>query len=310
MRHLTTIAVFVGGLVLTAGTASAQNWGRPSIPARGACFYEHADFDGRYFCAPVGSATEQVPASINDRISSIRVFGNAEVIVFRNRNFDGQSRTFTSNVKDLRSAGFNDRLSSFRVDSSGFNRRAFGGGDREGKWGRPDVPRTGACFYKNRNFGGDYFCSGVGASVAQVPRGTNDEISSIQLFGNVEVTVFRDSDYRGASRSLDGDLKDLRRSGWDDRISSYRITPIRLGRDRAGSADRRGSLDRSDGRWTHQQAEAIVSRAYQEVFNREADAGAQGWVDTVMKNNWTQQQLVTELKKSDEYRNSQRPSRR
>jgi len=39
------------------------------------------------------------------------------------------------------------------------------------------------------------------------------------------------------------------------------------------------------------------------VLGREPDPGARPWTDAVMKNNWTQRQLETELMKSPEYRN-------
>jgi Beta/Gamma crystallin len=37
------------------------------------------------------------------------------------------------------------------------------------------------------------------------------------------VTVFHDVNYQGNSRRFDRDVRDLRRSGWNDRISSYSI---------------------------------------------------------------------------------------
>jgi hypothetical protein len=128
------IAVLVGG-----GTASAQIWGRPPEPrGGGVCFYEHIDFDGRYFCARVGEQVDRVPRGTNDEISSVRVFGNAEVIVVRADGLRGDSRRFSSNVRDLRRAGFNDRISSFVVE-----RRGYGGGSG-GNWGdggnRPGRP--------------------------------------------------------------------------------------------------------------------------------------------------------------------------
>jgi len=53
------------------------------------------------------------------QISSIRVFGNAEVTVFREMNFQGQSRRFDSDARDLRDVRWNDRISSFRVGRRG-----------------------------------------------------------------------------------------------------------------------------------------------------------------------------------------------
>jgi hypothetical protein len=55
--------------------------------------------------------------------------------------------------------------------------------------------------------------------------GWNDSISSLRRIGGGEagIVVYQDYDYRGASRSFDGEARDLRELGWNDRISSLRI---------------------------------------------------------------------------------------
>lgn len=217
-RPLTTLSIAAALVFAAAAIASAQTWGRPRPPQSGACFYEHIDFDGRYFCYAAGTSNDSVPRGLNNEISSIRIFGAAQVVVYKDGNFRGTSRHFESSVSDLRREGLNDRVSSLRVDDRGYGRGGRGGGP----WGRPPVPRAGACFYRDINFGGDYFCTGSG-SRAEVPRGTNDQISSIRVFGGAEVTVYRDINYQGSSRRFDGDVRDLRRSGWNDRISSYSV---------------------------------------------------------------------------------------
>lgn len=299
------LPLVLGSLLGVAAEVNAQEWGEPAPPRQGVCFYEDIDFRGRSFCTAVGATTDGVGPDINDRISSLRVFGRAEVTVFRDVGFRGASRTFTENVRDLRREGFNDRVSSYRVDSLGFTR---GGGIDF--WGQPERPRAGACFFRNPNFGGDYFCAGMGASVAQVPRGTNDQISSIQVIGNVQVTVFRDADYRGDSRQFDDNVRDLRRSGWNDLVSSYRIEPLRFRGGFSGDRDDRGDRRASrDGRTrlTRSDAQAIVAQAYREVFDRDPDPGAESWVDAVLRNGWTRAQLSAELRRTDEYRARQRP---
>ena len=225
------IVALVGSIVGVAAHASAQTWGRPRTPSAGACFYEHIDFGGRYFCTRAGEVAMSVPRGTNDEISSIRIFGNAEVVVFRDPSLRGASRRFESNVPDLRTTGWNDRISSYRIDDRGFGR---GGRGDDGRpvWGRPAVPNVGACFYQDINFRGEYFCVRRGASVAEVPSGTNDKISSIRLFGDAEVTVYRDINFRGASRQFDDDMRDLRQAGWNDRISSFRIDERRRDRRR------------------------------------------------------------------------------
>jgi hypothetical protein len=203
----------------------AWAWGRPVVPRSGACFYRDVNFGGQYFCASVGDVAEQVPPGMNDQISAIRIFGNAEVTVYRDVNFQGQARNFDSSMEDLRRTGFNDRISSFRVSTRG----TWGGGpgdareNRRWAWGRPSVPRSGACFYRDINYGGQYFCASVGETSEQVPAGMNEQISSIRVFGNAEVTVFREMGFQGQSRRFDSDVRDLRDVKLNDRISSFRI---------------------------------------------------------------------------------------
>lgn len=237
MKYSRTLGFSIALILLGAAGASAQTWGRPRAPRTGACFYEHVNFGGRYFCARAGETTERVANGMNDQISSIRVFGGAEVTVFRETGFGGQARTFSSDTSDLRDVGWNDRVSSFRV-----GRRGAGGDRGESwgmSWGRPSAPRAGVCFYRDIDFGGQYFCASLGSTEAQVPAGMNDQISSIRVFGGAEVTVFRERSFQGQARNFDSDMNDLRRAGLNDRISSFRVsTRGTWGGPREGGEDR------------------------------------------------------------------------
>ena len=247
MKRFIAVGCYVGvSILIGAATASAQSWGRPRLPAAGVCFYEDINYGGRYFCANVGSSLEHVSGGADDEISSIRVFGNAEVTVFRDSNFHGASRRFDSNVDDLRAAGLNDRVTSYRVTYRGSSQGGNWGGNGDGLngnnsgggpvWGRPSVPSTGACFYEHLNFGGRYFCVRLGESVARVPGGTDDEISSIRIFGGGEVTVYRDSNFNGAAQRFNTNVSNLDGSGFNDRITSLRVSSRGYGgRDSGGS---------------------------------------------------------------------------
>jgi Peptidase inhibitor family I36 len=74
---------------------------------------------------------------------------------------------------------------------------AYGGG--QVRWGIDPMPQAGVCFFDDTNFRGQHFCVGRGQDLAQLPPGMNDQISSIQVIGNVEVTVFKDTRFNGAS---------------------------------------------------------------------------------------------------------------
>ena len=120
-RSMTVVFVLAAAFLLNAVPAHAQRWGRGATPRSGVCFYEDINYGGRYFCADAGTSTPQVSSGDNDEISSIRLFGNAAATVFRDPNFRGQSKVIDSSVSDLRAMGFNDRISSYEVDSSRFN---------------------------------------------------------------------------------------------------------------------------------------------------------------------------------------------
>ena len=251
------------------------------------------------FCTGPGDTSPEVPNGTNNEISSVRVFGNAEVTVFSDKGFRGSARRLQDDVTDLRRWGWNDRISSYRVDSRG-NWGGDGGRGSGPSWGRPSVPSAGVCFYEHINFGGRYFCARAGSATTNVPQGMNNEISSIRVFGNADVTVFRDNNFEGSSRRFDYDTGDLRNQGLNDRISSFQVGT-------RGYGNRGGGGPSGGNRWTYQQADQIVQRAYLSVLQREPDdAGRRSWINEVMKNNMTQQQLENELKKSAEYRNRRR----
>jgi hypothetical protein len=156
------------------------------------------------------------------------------------------------------------------------------------RWGRPRPPRAGACFYQNANFRGDYFCVSAGDGYDEMPDGLNDRISSIRLFGDARVVVYRNRNFAGRSTTFSDNVSNLQLEGWNDTVSSVQVR-----------------LDFA--RVTREQAEAIVRRAYMNVLEREPDPGARGWVDRVMRDRWTQRDVERELRKSPEYRNRRPP---
>ncbi len=88
---------------------------RPRRPDRRdrVCFYEHVNYDGDRFCARPGERLRSL-GSWNDRISSIRVFGDAEAQVCEHNAFRGRCVIIDRNVRNLGRRG-NDIISSIRV---------------------------------------------------------------------------------------------------------------------------------------------------------------------------------------------------
>src|SRR4051794_20881932 len=66
-------------------------WGSGPVPRAGVCFFEDIEFRGERFCVAPGEDMSQVPREMNDKISSLRVIGNVEVMVFKDARFRGPS---------------------------------------------------------------------------------------------------------------------------------------------------------------------------------------------------------------------------
>jgi len=199
-----------------ASSAAAQTWGRERPPSAGACFYEDINYGGRYFCARPGEVMRSLPSGMNDRISSIRVFGPVQVTVFRD-HLSGRSARFSADVHDLRRQGWNDTISSIEVIG-----RAVEWHEGGPVWGRTAAPREGACFYRDANYRGEYFCVPRGAHYGSMPRDFNRSIRSVRVFGDAEVRVFTERDYRGRSGEVRHDIADLH-GLWRDSIESLRV---------------------------------------------------------------------------------------
>lgn len=98
--------------------------------------YEHADFRGGSLTLGVGELIENLTRArfsngegMNDRISSIRIEGDAQVIIFQDAGFRGGFRRIAHSVSDLSESapGWNDAISSLRVEMS----RGESGPDRD-----------------------------------------------------------------------------------------------------------------------------------------------------------------------------------
>jgi peptidase inhibitor family I36 len=240
MRGRSILVSTIGLICLFASqSASAQpqpRFGRARVPNQGACFYEDANFRGDYFCVRQGDRLASLPPGMGDKISSVRVFGSAEVTVYRDANMRGRSVRLIDDVRNFKREGWNDQISSLDVtsgrDYSGYGGRRGGtpgragrggwGGNRTPVWGRSErAPSEGACFYEDVNFQGQYFCAPRGATFTALPRGFNDRISSIRVFGS-EVRLFQDRDFGGRSTEIQRDTPNLRGS-WRDNVSSMRV---------------------------------------------------------------------------------------
>ena len=171
------------------------------------------------------------------------------------------------------------------------------------QWGRASEPTRGVCFYKDPDFRGDYFCAREGDSEPSMPKGTNDKISSIRIFGNVSLSVYQDARFEGRSSRFDYDVPDLHREGWNDLISSFRVGGGQGHQHGHGNGYGNGNGNGNGNGGNRADADAIVRRAYQDVLNREPDnAGMRTYRSHIIDDGWSEAQIREALRKSPEFR--------
>ena len=206
------LALIVLGLIHTLSSrleAQDRIWNGSNQPRDGACFYLDADYRGESFCMNAGESRRNVENRYNDKISSVRVFGRAQVIVYEHETFGGASRTCTGDVSNLRD--WNDRITAIQVQ---YDRTGFSGSGNE--------PRNGACFYLDADYRGEKFCVNSDESQRNLGERYNDRISSIRIFGGAEVTIYDDENFNGSRQAFRQDVPNLR--DWNDRITSFQVT--------------------------------------------------------------------------------------
>jgi peptidase inhibitor family I36 len=231
-----------------SSAAMAQTWGRERFPRDGVCFFKDANFSGEYFCVRTGDELSRMPDGMNDKISSVRIFGRAEVFVFQDIRFEGRSAHFDSDIRNLRDDGWNDLISSLRVRAPD----RWNGFGRGGGVGRGDGRR--------------------GDEADRIVRRAYQDL------------LGRDPDDRG--------LRTYRSHIIDDGWSEAQVR----------DSIRNSPEFRERNTMTAAKAEDIVRRAYLAVLKREPDSGARGYVDKVIRQHWTQEDVERELRKSPEYR--------
>lgn len=265
MTSMKTLALCTGLVLAASSTAMAQRWGRDRSPRDGVCFYQDVDFRGDYFCIRAGQDFRALPLGMNDRISSLRVFGRADVTVFSNDRFGGRSARFDGDVRDLRLDIWNDRISSVRVRN----------GSGRGDWGRDG----------GRGDGRDGRGDGRGDWGRGDGRGGRRDDPDASIRRAYQDILGREPDTAGLrlyrSRMID--------DGWSE-------AQVR-------EALRSSRENRQQDTMTRARAEDMVRNAYRSVLGREPDPASRSYVDRVLRDHWSQQDLERELRNSAEYRN-------
>jgi hypothetical protein len=241
-------------VAMVAVSAGAQSRGAVRNQV---CVYENNNFSGWQQCFAPG---DQIPdlGDHRNKISSIRIFGDARLLAFADKNFQGVSLDVAADMSDLAqvkspspfiSTSWNDKIESLRVTSrldvagrrddsqdrdSRVDNRDYRADDRDYRVDDrrrfPDS-RNVVCVYEEPDYRGRFECFESGEEISDLGRriSWNDRISSVRVYGSARVTVYRDLNFRGDRVTIDRDIADLRRLrmtgslSWNNQISSLDV---------------------------------------------------------------------------------------
>jgi len=274
MRKLSvTLGLVIGIFSIASLTTTAQ--ARRNM----VCVYENNNYGGWEQCFTPGEQIGDL-GSHGNKISSIRVYGDARLTVFTNKNFEGTSMEVGGDMSDLaqrRLGGtsvvaltWNDAIESLRLLPARYeppprNEPPRTEVYREPVYARVEPPRdvyrdddrwddrdreyrrdgrSHVCIFEDINYRGRYECFDSGDEIADLGRRTswNDRISSIRIYGVARVTVYRDINFRGDRVTVDRDVSDLRR---------VRMTSSLSWDNQISSFDVNGGRGRAYGRDNH-----------------------------------------------------------
>ena len=231
--------------------AEPQFGGRGNQGRDQVCVYKDIQYQGAQQCYAPGDEIGNL-GSLNNAISSIRIFGRARITAYENSNFTGRSVDFTSDVYDLGQRSLNgsrswsDHIQSVRVTSDG-NYRTSGNyppvyGGNSNRYPNQQIS-DGVCVYDRPNYQGRSQCWNAGEDLSNLAS-WGDRISSIRVFGRATAFVYRDIGFRGENILVDHDIPNLGQvpgrafRNWDGQISSLQVEdwsygPAGRGRGRA-----------------------------------------------------------------------------
>ena len=197
----------VPAILLIASTSGAQFRG-------GITVFTDPDFRGES-ASFRDDTPDLVNFDLNDNISSVRVSRGDAWEICQDINYANRCQIITRDISDLRSIGWNDRISSLR---------RIGGGS-SGRGRPPFFPqpnyRGGVMVFTDRDFRGESVSFREDAPDL-VPYGLNDKISSVRIPPGESWEVCQDINFVNRCQIITRSIADLRSIGWDDRISSMR----------------------------------------------------------------------------------------
>ena len=252
MKNLTLSLGLFLGMITTFSLSAAPQFGVRDN--RRICVYEHNNFSGWEQCFVPGENIGDL-GNHRNAISSIRLFGDARVTLFANKNYEGASLQVTSDLRDLAqvkmpglaiTGSWNDRVESLQVtapydsrtsrndpvyrDDRIYRDERIYRDDPLYRDDRSGNRQNGVCVFEETNYRGQSTCFYTGEAISDLARSGkwSDRISSIRIQGPTRVILYRDINFLGDKVTIDRDIPDLKQlrlrgTTWDNQISSLDV---------------------------------------------------------------------------------------
>ena len=223
---LFVFGLYASGVPSTKAFAEDQFLQKTSTANR-VVFYEDPGYRGKNFTvygndsySDLGNKRMKPFKSWNDQISSVRIYGNVQAILFRDKNKLGSFISLTESNEDLTS------VNGMNWDNKASSAWIFGDSKQK--------ENAQAIFYDKPGFAGHSLILYGGDSIRKLrdkDRGSrwkdwDDEIASIRLIGaTTKVTLYEDDKYSGEKLVVKESVSDINKldSFWDNRASSVRV---------------------------------------------------------------------------------------
>lgn len=176
-----TLSIVCDGGGVPGGGGGGGGGLPPAGPDR-VCFFDGPNHTGDSFCRDVGIYMS-LPPLANDRITSVRLEGNAKVRLCENPNMGPFCRDVTTSETQL-GPYLDNKVSSLRVYT-----------------GTLPVLKQ-ACFFDLPGYAGDHHCMRPGRIDVLAPA-ANDRATSVALFGGARATLCVDTNLTGYCRTID-----------------------------------------------------------------------------------------------------------
>ena len=164
-------------------------------------FFEHTNYNGssKVYCD--NEDLSDLPE--DNYFSSLKVGPNTSLKVFKGEDFEGDSKVFTGNVKNLVPLGFNDKITSFKIKEI------------------CDLPKGCVDFFKHNDFKGKVtrFCD----DKKELKPSINDSFSSFKLGPKTELIIYEHSFFKGKKMIFIEENAKLADLGFNDVTSSFKI---------------------------------------------------------------------------------------